>query len=184
MEKTDLRTHHLKLRHNMTDSERAKKSEEIIKKLKSLPCYKNAKNIMVYLSAKGEVKTESFIKQALSDGKKLASPVCRESFLMDGVIFSDFSDLILGKYNILAPKGEETMPACDIDLLIVPGSVFGRNKHRIGYGKGYYDRFIEKTNNRCIKVGICFSDNLIDAVPYSEFDKTLDVIITENEIIM
>ena len=75
------------------------------------------------------------------------------------------------------------MPTEEIDLLIVPGSVFGRNKHRIGYGKGYYDRFIEKTNDTCTKVGICFSDNLIDAVPYSEFDKKLDIIITENEII-
>ncbi len=184
MKKTKLNRMHLKKRREMEEKLAHRKSLEIADRLFSLSCYKEAKNIMVYLSANGEVLTDIIISNALSKGKNLCAPVCRENFEMDAVRFSSVSELKSGKYGILVPEGSESLDEIKLDLIIVPGCVFGRNKHRIGYGKGYYDRFIAKISKKCKTVGLCYSENLEEKVPFGEFDRQIDIIITENEVII
>lgn len=183
MDKLILRTEHKNKRLAQDKTDAKNKSHKICETLFSLPEYKKAKKIMVYLSAKGEVLTHEIIVRAKADGKELSAPVCRENSLMDAVRFSDFEDLKEGAFHILAPTGNETFLPEELDLIIAPGCVFGRNKHRIGYGKGYYDRFIKKAKNACT-VGLAYSFNLIDSVPKGEFDMPLNIIITENEVIL
>ena len=183
MDKQLLRKEHKNLRCAQRETEAKSKSHKICEKLFLLPQYKNAQNIMVYLSAKGEVMTNEIILRALDDGKKLSAPVCRENSLMDAVHFSSFSDLKEGAFHILAPAGSEIFSPNELDLIITPGVVFGKNMHIIGYGKGYYDRFFCLAEN-AYKVGLCYGFNLIKHVPEGKYDMPLDIIITENEVIL
>ena len=183
MDKNLLRQEHKKMRLMQDKSEAEFKSKKICEALFSLPQYQTAEKIMVYLSAKGEVLTDEIILRAQKDGKKLSAPVCRENFSMDAVRFSSFSDLKEGAFHILTPSGDEIFSPEELDLIIVPGCVYGRNMHRIGYGKGYYDRFIKRAKNAMV-IGLSYSFNLIESVPISEFDMPLNIIITENEVIL
>lgn len=182
MKKDDLRKHYKRLRLKMSEDKRNEKSKKIAERLFNLTAYKTAKSIMVYLSANGEVKTQDIILNALADGKRLYAPVCGINSSMEAVRFSSLDDLTAGKYGILCPKGSEKAKADEIDLIVVPGCVFGRNMHRIGYGKGYYDRFIRRAKN-AKTVGVCFAEGLIFAVPAENYDMPLNFIITENETI-
>lgn len=184
MDKSLLRQLHIKKRLTLSEGEAEKISKKIAERLFLTDIYKNAESIMVYISAKGEVLTDTIIAQALADKKRLFAPVCRENFMMDAVGFNSPTDLKTGKYGICAPVGNKIIPPEKIDLVIVPGCVFSKSKHRIGYGKGYYDRFLAKLSKTSKTVGICYSFNLETVIPTGEFDMPLDIIITENEVIL
>lgn len=183
MEKSLLRKKHKSLRLAQNEDILKKKSEAIFSRLKSFDFYKKSKNIMLYLSLRGEVETSPIISDLLFLNKNLYAPVCDENYAMRAVHFSSFDDLVSGKYGILVPKGSEEIAPEHLDLIIVPGCVFGRNLHRIGYGKGYYDRFL-KGAPFAKKVGLSFSVNIENEVSFSQFDVPMDVIITEDEVIM
>jgi 5-formyltetrahydrofolate cyclo-ligase len=91
------------------------------------------------------------------------------------------SDVQPGAFGLLEPAADKIVPRAEVDLVIVPGVVFGRDKHRIGRGKGYYDRYLNGLS--ALKVGFCFSFNLEDAVPFEAHDVPVDVVITDMEII-
>ena len=138
---------------------------------------------MVYASFRGEVETHALIKNLLKEKKRVVLPLCNsEDCTMTAREISDFSDLKSGAYGILEP--DETMkiiPKNEIDFIIVPGCVFSKNGHRIGYGKGYYDRFL---NGICAKTcGLSYNFCLLDEIPHEETDVPLNMIITEDSIL-
>ena len=100
---------------------------------------KKAQTIMVYMSCRGEADTLKIIEKSIDDGKKLCAPVCIDKKTMVAKSFDDLSQLIKGAYGILEPVGDIVK---NIDLILVPGVAFNENLHRIGYGAGYYDRFL------------------------------------------
>ncbi len=145
--------------------------------------YKNAKCILFYLSIGYEVDTYQLIKQALSDGKRVCVPRCYENGIMDAVEIVSLNALKPGMYGILEP--DATAPAIypnDLDLILVPGMAFDRERNRLGRGAGYYDRYLEQTK-RAATIGVCRSSRLFDAIPYEPHDRKVDVLITELEVI-
>lgn len=183
MDRASLRKKHKNIRLNIPREKSLKKSEKIANNLFSLSEYKNAENIMVYFSANGEVLTDEIIERAKKDGKRLFAPVVCDNFEMEAVEFKDNGDLSVGSYNITEPKGDKKISPEGLDLIIVPGVVFGKNMHRLGYGRGYYDRFLKKIGKNTIKAGISFSENIILNVTPGEFDVPLDMIICEECIL-
>ena len=174
MTKQELRKEKIANRRKIFD--RDEKNEKILKNVTECDIYKCAQTIMVYISYNGEVDTKALIEKALSDGKKLCAPVCIDKETMVAKSFNSYDELIIGAYGIKEPQGAEV---CDIDLILVPGVAFSKNLYRIGYGAGYYDRFLEK--NSAITCGLFYEEQKADFLEDSH-DKQLDFVITEEKI--
>lgn len=174
MTKAEIRKSILASRKNIT--ERDEKDTRIAARLFSQDFYKCAKTIMVYISYNCEVDTHKLIEKMLDDKKILCAPKCVSKEIIEARAFGSFSELTSGAYGILEPAGEKIT---DIDLVLVPGVAFNKKLHRIGYGAGYYDRFLKDFGG--ISCGLFYE------MQNAEFgtDKTdipLDYIITENAL--
>lgn len=185
MNKTVIRKEILSIRSNLGKKEHEIKSKAIIKKLLDSKFYKDAKNIMIYISFKGEVDTHKFIKKAMDNGKNILIPVTLpENKQIKPSLINSFDELEIGFYNILTPKKEfiKYIDPNDIDLIIVPGLGFDRKGYRVGFGGGYYDRFLSDLKH-ITKISIAFDFQILDNVPKESFDIPVDYIFTEKRII-
>lgn len=174
MTKDEIRKETLKKRKNVT--ERDQKDEKILKTLTNQHFYKSAKSIMTYISYNGEVDTHKLIKKMLLDEKILSAPKCISKTEMEARKFECFSDLKAGAYGILEPLGDTSE---DFDLIIVPGVAFNDKLHRIGYGAGYYDRFLK--GKKAVTVGLFYEIQKCE-FESETYDLSLDYIITEKAI--
>jgi len=186
LDKKTLRKKVLENRAKLSKNEVLEYSEIIANKLYETDYYKNAKRIMAFVSFRDEIHTHDIIKTSLEKGKSVAVPVTiPETKELIASELHDFSELEIGYYDILTPKKEfiRIVNPSNIDLVLVPGVVFAEDGYRIGYGGGYYDRFLLKINNNAVKIGLAFDLQVVDKVPYEEFDIPVDLIITEKRII-
>ncbi len=173
--KLKLRKELIKVRENVENKD--KKSEKIVEKLLLLPDVKTAQTIMVYLSYRSEVDTSTLIKKLLDDGKTLCAPVCQNDGIMVAKKFTSTDELVTGVYGIKEPQGEEVS---DVDFVIVPGVAFNERFHRIGYGKGYYDRFLGDFSG--ISCGLFFDEQMANFCE-EPHDLPLDYIITPTKLL-
>ena len=174
MTKDALRKEMLKIRKN-TENKR-EKDAAILNTLTSQDFYKKARSVMTYISYNGEVDTLKIIEKMLDDKKTLCAPRCISDTEMEARRFESFLDLKPGAYGIKEPSGEILN---NIDLILVPGVAFNENLHRIGYGKGYYDRFLKE--HCAVLVGLFYESQKCD-FKEDECDCPLDYIITEEKI--
>ncbi|HHU52605.1 MAG TPA: 5-formyltetrahydrofolate cyclo-ligase [Clostridiaceae bacterium] len=178
--KQELRIKLLERRIQLTEEQRTEQSSEIIKHLLNSDYYKNANLIFTFYSMPEEVNTEALIKCALSDGKRVAVPVTFAAGRMEAFqIFSD-TKLYQDKLGIRSPDPELSEPVDpeDIDLTVVPLLGYNLHGYRIGYGSGYYDRFLPRLSAKCTKVGIAFDNQKIDSLPAGVDDYPLDEVLT------
>ena len=162
-------------------------SDIITDKLLNLDCIKNAKNIMLYLDFNNEVSTDSLIKKLLDLGKIVSSPITlkEERKLIPSQITDLKNGIQYGAYNIREPK-PECSPAInikDLDVVIVPAVAYDKNCYRLGYGGGFYDRFLENLRKDAVTIGIAFDLQIFDEVPKEAHDAQLDYIVTESRIL-
>ncbi|MBQ3225505.1 MAG: 5-formyltetrahydrofolate cyclo-ligase [Clostridia bacterium] len=183
MTKQEMRKEFLARRAKLTAEERVAASREIAKRVLSLSAVIRAKTVMCYVSFREEVETKELIEALLSLGKTVCVPLCNAKTLkMTAHRIEDFSELCAGAYGILEPKGCPEVAKDSIDCILVPGAAFGRNFHRIGYGKGYYDRFLSSAKT-AVTVGLCYEETLAEVVPYEATDVPLSFIVTEREVL-
>ena len=168
------------LRNSLSADEVRLKSEAIARRLTESEIYKNARTVMTYISIGSEVSTDEILRRIIADGKIAAAPLCGD----DGVslsarIIESPDQLISGYFGIPEPRRNTVeIDKNDIDLIIVPGLGFDRNGYRIGYGKGFYDRFL--TGFDGITIGLCFDKCLLDSICRDEHDKQVDYVYTES----
>lgn len=165
-----------------------KKNSDIIKnKLLQMDCIKNSNTIMLYLDFNNEVITDDLIKELISMDKIVASPITiiNEKVLIPSQITDFENGIKYGAYNIREPK-----PDCspeinikNIDVVIVPAVAYDINGFRLGYGGGFYDRFLENIREDAVTIGIAFDLQIFDEVPKEPHDAQLDYIITESRIL-
>lgn len=143
--------------------------------------YKNAETILLYYSVGSEVSTEEIYKRAMSDKKNLAFPLCiSDDGLMEFFYIKSDSDLAEGMYGIKAPREYcEKFTGAENALCVVPALSFDKKGYRLGYGKGYYDRFLE--NFEGISVGLCYDATLSEALPTDKYDKKVNYLITDKK---
>lgn len=175
MDKKALRKEYLKIRQDIKD--KIEKSNDVFNKITNLDIYKNSKTIGIYYSMDDEVSTISLIDYSLKLGKEVCIPRVINNNEMEFYKIVDRNNLSKSKYGVLEPTNNNLVDPKSIDLMIVPGVVFSKELYRVGYGAGYYDRYLPKTN--AYKVGLSFKETLIDKVPYDENDVKLDLIITD-----
>ncbi|CEG27863.1 5-formyltetrahydrofolate cyclo-ligase [Bacillus sp. B-jedd] len=159
-------------------------SARIAGRLFEQPEWVNAKVVGITISRPPEVDTYAIISQAWLEGKMIAVPKCFPANRnMDFRYLTDFSQLESVYYGLKEPKEEMTGLALkeDIDLLIVPGVAFSTNGFRLGFGGGYYDRFLAGYSGKT--VSLAFSCQLIDKLPVEVHDIPVGRIITEQRVI-
>lgn len=166
----------LKKRNRLSKKEIIEKSKIIKEKLFDSKEYKKSKTIMFYVSFGSEVDTIEMIKESLKN-KKVCVPVVKESDLISSLIKNIKELNKKNRYGILEPSKINKVDKKDIDLVIVPGIVFDRQNHRIGYGKGYYDNFLKDFKGKTI--GLAFKLQILEIIPKDEWDVKLDKIISE-----
>lgn len=185
--KMNLRREMLKERSLLNEADVCAKSQIIADKLYSLTKYKKAKNILLYCDYNNEVATRSIIEDAIRNGKRVALPKCE---LSDGIPSIDFyyidnlSQLCNGYKGICEPdinNYELEKYINGADLIICPGVVFDSSCNRIGYGKGYYDRFLS-CNNVKYSIGLAFQCQIADSIQVDDNDYCLNMVITEDNI--
>lgn len=160
-----------------------KKCDDLIHtKLMKLVSEKRPECVLCYISTEIEVDTVCFVNDLLSAGKAVYAPRCSGKE-MKFIRFSDFSELKAGAYGILEPDGTEEFSVFEQSsgsLCIVPALSFSRDGFRLGYGGGYYDRFLKDYGG--LSAGICYGD-FIGYVPRESFDVPVQILITEKETI-
>ncbi|MBN2732109.1 MAG: 5-formyltetrahydrofolate cyclo-ligase [Balneolaceae bacterium] len=182
--KSRLRKELLDKRTSIPSDQFEEKSAQICNRLKDFPVFQNAQTIHCYVSMnqRGEVNTHPLIKDMLGAGINVVVPVTKfESGNLQHVHLEKFNQLKENKWGVLEPEGGEEVPVHQLELVIVPMVGGDRQRNRLGYGKGFYDRFLSKVN--CLTIGLLFERCLIDEIPVEPFDVPLDMLITEEEII-
>jgi len=187
MYKTELRKSMEAKRNSLLPEDRAVRSMEIAKSLTGLKAYQKAAMVFIYASFRSEVSTYSMMENALNSGKRVAVPVCiAKSKIMLPCEITSLNDLVPGTWGIPEPalNKRRVIDSSEIDMVIVPGISFDRCYNRLGYGAGYYDRFLPSLRTDAVKIGICYDFQLVDCLPAEEFDIPMDGIITESTVLL
>ncbi|MBC7344676.1 MAG: 5-formyltetrahydrofolate cyclo-ligase [Clostridia bacterium] len=187
MEKKELRKAMVCRRNMLEDEVVREKSLIITDKVASLPEYQAARLVMAYVSFRQEVDTSFIITRALAGGKKVVVPVTdrRAKDLVPSEIYDYPSELAPGTFGIMEPRPEVRRPVdpAEIDLVLVPGIAFDRRGNRLGYGGGFYDRFLRKLRPGVAKAALAYSFQVVEKIDAEPHDLPLDLIITELEVI-
>lgn len=152
---------------------------KIIERFYNTKEYQNANLILTYYPLAEEINTLPIIEKALKDHKKVAIPKCVDNNLVFCMI-EDLSKLQKGLFNIMEPIDNHFITDFSNSLCIVPGIAFDQNHNRLGYGKGYYDRFL--SNYSMTKIGLCYEQLFVKKISTENYDIPVDMIITENNI--
>jgi 5-formyltetrahydrofolate cyclo-ligase len=141
---------------------------------------------MVYLSFGSEVLTDDLIRWGWGEGKRILVPFCHpEGREMTACRIDGFDELEEGRYGIRAPVVGRLRPVTsgEIDAVVVPAVAFDRWGYRVGYGGGYYDRFLPAAP-QATKIGAAFACQIIAEIPVGPYDVKMDYIVTEEEILI
>lgn len=175
-DKKELRKQIKELKQRVSIEDKKKKSHIIFNRIEQLLEFKTSKTVMVYWSMDDEVQTHDFILKWRKD-KIIILPVVKGDEL-ELRIFKGIDNMAIGQsFGISEPIGEKYDKPEDIDLIIVPGIAFDKNNNRLGRGKAYYDKLLEKT--KAHKIGVCFDFQLVDYVPTDEHDVKMDLVISD-----
>lgn len=181
--KNELRSVYKKLRANCPKDVKRELDRKLTERFLSLDEYKSCETLFAFVSTPIEVDTSVIIETALKDGRHVAVPKCRDKFgSMDFFYIHSFDSLKKGAFSIMEPDEEVCEKAVDFSagLCLVPGLCFDNLGYRIGFGKGYYDRFLEKFSGT--SVGICYSRCIEKELPKGIYDKNVDILITDKFI--
>lgn len=176
MTKPELRKHHQKLRGSMTMDEVLKKSDAIIASLIRLEPFQKADVIFSYDAIGNEV----FLDYNKLKDYQIALPQVISPQEMAFRQISAESDYELGTYGVREPVNGIIVSPTKNSVILVPGSAFDMSGHRIGYGGGYYDRYM-KAHPDTLKIGVCFDHQMTKKIPSEAHDITVDLIITEKQ---
>ena len=171
--KNDIRKEMLLIRKNIPNKK--KKSTVIVDKIINLDLYQKSKVIAIYNSLVNEVDTSELIKRSIHEKIVLLPKIINDKMVF--IIIDNNTKSVKNNFGIYEPIGK--IYDGDIDLIIVPGVAFDRRHFRLGFGKGYYDKYLKEKN--IYKIGICFIEQIVDYIPIDSYDVPMNMIITEKE---
>jgi len=184
MNKRELRKKMLNKRCKISNKFLVLKSQNIFNNFKNsiFPFIKKG-GIIIYNSFKNEVKTKKIIKFLLEKKIKTYSPCIINKKIVPYRLYT-LKKQLPGPYGILEPiKKSKLKTTKKIDAIIIPGIAFDRTGNRLGFGKGYFDKFLKKINKNILKIGLAFSFQVLKKIPTNKNDVKMDIIITDKEII-
>lgn len=182
--KITLRKKFKEIRFNFTPTQKALMDDKIFSRLTSTKAYKECGVLLTYVSTDIEVDTRKLIRTALSEGKIVAVPKCIDGTRnMKFYIIHSFDDLEVATFSVLEPKVAQCEELLEFRnaLCIVPGLAFDMSGYRLGYGKGYYDRFLNRAEGMT-NIGLCYCSCTVNRLSYGKFDVPVNMLITEKYI--
>ncbi|MGX7108409.1 5-formyltetrahydrofolate cyclo-ligase [Facklamia miroungae] len=180
--KNELRKEIFEKRAHLSQEYRHAAEERIYQQLFNLEQYQNAKKIMVYYSTDEELNTHPIIQRAWQDQKEVGIPRVFPERVMEAMIYKENTPLERSAFGILEPEkiGKRLVPE-EIDLIIMPCVTCNNKGERLGYGGGYYDRFLLRAKNAYLVLPY-YAKLQTDEIPTEEHDKKVDMILTEEGI--
>ena len=170
------------VRAKLPEATRMDYSNYITEQVLKLDEIKNARTIFIYISYATEVHTHELIKALLDDGKSLAVPKIVDSDFMQAESFSSWEDLVPGELGILTP-GNSKPCSGPFDVALTPGLGFTLSGHRMGFGRGYYDKWFAQNKVRH-KIALAYEAQLVEDIPVEETDVPMEKIVTEKRVIV
>ncbi|MCR4335056.1 MAG: 5-formyltetrahydrofolate cyclo-ligase [archaeon] len=173
-----------KKRKYLSDAEVFEKSKKITQNLFSLKEINQAQNIALYISFNNEVETKQIIEKLWKQGKNVFVPVMKEES-EEHLYFAkidSFEGLIENNKGILEPKEKVFIPPNEIELFIVPGVAFDKKGNRIGWGKGFYDKFFNFNKIVAKKIGLAFEFQIVESISHKAHDVKMDFVVTEKKV--
>jgi 5-formyltetrahydrofolate cyclo-ligase len=190
MDSRKLRKEILSQRDSLAISEQQSYSARIMERVLNLHQFQSAVSICIYVDFRSEVKTRPLIDYILKSGKKLLLPVTlvEEKDLLVVSITNPDQELAPGYCSIPEPIvaiGEKQRVSPDtLDMILLPGSVFDEQGGRMGYGGGYYDRFVSLKAPQAYRVGLCYELQMVEQAPLQPHDEGMDCIVTEERTVI
>lgn len=189
MNSRKLRKDILMQRDELSSVDQKKRSERIMKRIFQTTWYQSATNIFVYVDFRSEVITRPLIDHMLHHDKKVIVPVTllKEKDLLTVTITDPDRELAPGYCSIPEPiekiREKQQFSPDLIDIIFLPGSVFDERGGRMGYGGGYYDRFVSRKAPQALRVGLAFAMQMVKEAPLQAHDELLDYVVTEEQIV-
>jgi len=185
MSKATQRTRAIAHRDALHPAVRARASAAICAKLEDLPEVRSADCVFCYVPFRSEVDTLPFLHDVLVKGKRLTVPRVEGLRLMHAVQVEDLEDdLEAGHWGIPEPRqGLPVVAASEVDVMVCPGAAFDAAGHRIGYGGGYYDTFVEDVRDGVPRVAVAFEVQILDQVASERHDAAIHAVVTERRVI-
>lgn len=182
--KKQMRSSCKEARRSMDKTFKANYDKKIQNKLLNLFVVREADVVLTYVSTPIEVKTLDFITTLLDQGKKVAVPKClNDKGDMVFFLINSLDDLEDGFFGVREPNPETATKVTTTEktVCIVPAFLFDEKGYRLGYGKGYYDRFLSEFEGKT--VGICYEENICDSLMHGKYDRPVTMIVTEKRIV-
>lgn len=185
----ELRSEILRKRDSLSCSIQRDHARRVLEHIVSLEQFVEARTILLYVDFRSELGTRTLLERVLGSGKRLLLPVTlvKERDLLAVSISDPASELAPGYCSIPEPRTEirsrQTVAPIEIDLIFLPGSVFDERGGRMGYGGGFYDRFVSNRAPQAYRIGLAHELQMVPKAPLEEHDEVLDFIITEERII-
>ena len=185
LEKQRLREERLAAREALSEQERSVLDDRITQKLLATSEYAEATTVLTYVSVSSEVSTRMFIECALRDGKTVAVPRCLPGHCLEFVAIASLEQLVAAPFNLLEPSRELSAVTEDQknnSICIVPALLVDTKGYRLGYGAGFYDRFLSTYSGK--KICLAYQQNLSrEMLPHTAFDVAVDLVITESDVL-
>ncbi len=175
----------LKKRESLSETVRLEKSDKIFDRLIKMPAIRKAKRVMVYVSFREEVDTKRIIEYLWEQGIEVAVPISDpDTKQLSLSLLRSFDDLTVGHYGVMEPVAAAIEPVDPktIDIVVVPGVAFDRTGNRIGYGAGYYDRFLSQIP-KVTTVAVAYAEQVLPQIPADAYDQKIELIVTDRELI-
>ncbi len=179
MDKQSIRDQVIASRKAMLPTERTVANRAITDAVLAHPTVQAARTICVYISAPEEVDTHRLIDALFKQGKAVIVPKVVEDRLMLMPIDS-WTDVRPGAFGLLEPVGSQFINAKEAQLFLVPGVAFDREGNRLGWGKGFYDKLLEKVS--APKIGLAYDIQILSRLPHTPYDIPMNTLITEKEV--
>ena len=181
--KRELRERMREVRASIDPHRREVWSSSIVGAVHELPELVAARTVTAYLSFGTESATAELIAIFDAEGKRAGVPVVREGEMVM-VAFKPGDATERSGFGMPEPVGGKEIPPAEVDALVIPGLAFDRQGFRLGYGGGFYDRYVRRTRPDALRVGICFSSQIVDDVPHGDADEPVDRIVTQDGLVV
>lgn len=180
--KKEVRKLHLKTRNKISMDTKGLYDKSICEQILKMEAYINADKVFVYYPLGSEIDILPLVREGLSEGRVFCFPKTLNSIDMEFLRINSLDDFQEGRFHVFEPITEIVCQPTTKSFMLIPGLAFDKANNRIGYGAGYYDRYLERCNRlkqKPLTIGVFYSWQEIDQVPIHEGDIPLDCIINE-----
>ena len=180
-DKKQIRNQILSLRKSLAAEDRRQSFEGIRQSILTWPLFQRSRTLMIYLSMPDEVPTDPLIELSISEGKCVCVPMLESAYgVMSAAQIHSLAALTVGKFGLRTPDPEhvERVSPAAIDLVLVPAVAFDRSGNRLGFGSGYYDRFLPQAA-KAVFLGLAWECQITEEIPYEPHDVKMHYLLTE-----